>query len=71
MAIGRRRSRANGSVLAHGHLPHVLAARWVGLPAATGAVVALNTASASLPGKKRDTSAIISWNLVSANGRSC
>jgi probable phosphoglycerate mutase len=60
------------AVFAHGHLLRVLAARWVGLPPATGAVLVLHPASVSVLGHERDTASIISWNLVGARkGPSC
>ncbi len=49
-------------VFAHGHLLRVLAARWIGLPAASGALFELGTATLSIVGWERDDPSIELWN---------
>lgn len=60
-----RRSRAAGGVVAlfgHSHILRVLAACWLELPPARGALFALGTGSISTLGFERDTKVILSWN---------
>ena len=49
-------------VVAHGHLLRVLAARWLGLPPASGGLFALDTATISVLGWDRDAPVIETWN---------
>ena len=49
-------------LIAHGHFLRVLAARWLGLPAASGAMFGLGTATVSILGWDREARIIETWN---------
>lgn len=51
------------AVFGHGHCLRVIAARWVGLPPADGALLALDTASLSRLGWEREQPVVRAWNL--------
>jgi broad specificity phosphatase PhoE len=50
------------ALFAHAHILRILAARWVGLPATGGSLLALGTGSVSVMGWERETPVIQSWN---------
>ncbi len=50
------------AVVGHGHALRVLAARWVGLPVAGGALLRLDTATISTLGYEHDRPVVLRWN---------
>jgi probable phosphoglycerate mutase len=57
---------ADGDValFAHGHVLRVLGARWLGLPASSGALFALDTASVCELGFERENRVVWKWNVT-------
>ena len=50
------------ALFAHAHILRILAARWIGLPAKDGALLALGTGSVSVLGWERETRVMERWN---------
>jgi probable phosphoglycerate mutase len=69
--VGRRVDRVIATVrleggdtllFAHGHVLRVLAARWLGLPAADGRLLKLDTGTVSVLGWEREVAVMTHWN---------
>lgn len=56
-------ARGDVALFAHGHVLRVLAARWLGLRPADGALFALSTGTLSTLGWERENAVIRSWNF--------
>lgn len=52
------------ALFAHAHILRILAARWIGLPAADGKLFTLGTGSVSVLGFERETRVVSKWNHV-------
>ena len=52
----------NVALFAHAHILRILGARWVGLEARDGSMLALGTGSVSVLGWERETRVILRWN---------
>jgi probable phosphoglycerate mutase len=50
------------ALFAHAHILRILAARWIGLEADGGGLLALGTGSVSVLGWERETRVIEAWN---------
>ena len=55
-------------LVAHGHICRVIAARWIGLPAAAGAHLLLGTAAPSLLSAQYSVPVIDRWNIANPAG---
>jgi broad specificity phosphatase PhoE len=54
------------ALFAHGHILRILAARWIGLPAAGGRFFALGAGSISILAYEREQRVIAQWNFMPA-----
>lgn len=62
--VARVRSLDGDAIaFAHGHLLRVLAARWIGLPAYDGGLLALDTAHLGVLGWEREQPVVRRWNV--------
>jgi probable phosphoglycerate mutase len=56
------------ALFAHGHVLRILGARWLGLPASSGALFALDTASVCELGFERENRVVWRWNVTRESG---
>jgi broad specificity phosphatase PhoE len=61
-ALGAAQDGGKVALFAHAHILRILAARWLGLDADDGRLLALGTGSVSVLGWERETRVITSWN---------
>jgi len=60
--LGSLANAGDVAVVGHGHALRVLAARWVGLPAAAGRLLRLDTATLSALGFEHTSRVVLQWN---------